>query len=792
MEKKILETLEYDKVLSLIADKCLTSVGREKTLKIVPTTDLKKIEEYYNLLSDLTVVEIDFLLTPLKGFSDARKAIKKAMIGATLSIKELLEVCSVLTSSRIYKTTASQVPNDKIPTLYEFIQPLYFNQIVEDDLISSIASETELNDNASRDLMLIRRTIKRLNATIKEKLEGYMRSQTMQKYLQDTIVTMRNDRYVIPVKQECRSSVKGLVHDQSVSKATVYIEPLEIVELNNQLKTVMIEEIAEIERILKEFTKTIGGFAESLMESFEILTELDVLNAKNKFGYENNGIVPKINDKGKINIIKGRHPLLDKNKVVPISIDFGEDYDFVTITGVNTGGKTVTLKTVGLFSLMCMSGILIPAQDDTVISVFNDIFCDIGDSQSIENNLSTFSSHIKNIVEITQKAGAKSLVLLDEVGGGTDPDEGSALAIGVLDYLIKKGAKGIVTTHYGGLKEYSLTREKVAVALVEFDYDRMQPTYKLKMNAVGSSNALKIAQTLGLNSLIISCAEEHLSDDKKAFEKSLSRVESIIQKTEENEERSKQILAETQLKQAEILEKEKELIARRESLERNAKIEAKRIINNAREESEELLAEIKEILNSGRIELKDYIEAGKIKNQLGDKVYNSEKEETVSETYTKRKPTSLNELKVGQTVFVNSLSNIAVITKINPKKNEIAVSVGNINTNIKFSEIMITDLKSNVKKNEKVSIKREYTNEITPTEINLLGQNVMEAIQNLELFIDRAVMGGVNEIRIIHGVGTGVLRKAVTEFLKTHANVEEFRFGKYGEGEKGVTFAKLK
>lgn len=790
IDQKTLKTLEYDKILILLQNECVLEKSKEKVLKLKPNTKKEEVQYMLDLLEQINFVKDEYLVSFMEYFDDPSLAIKKAEILNTLSIKELLVIARLLRSSRIAKTSIENIESSKIDLVREIVSQIQFDQRLEEDIFSSVKNDTELQDNASSALYAIRKKIRNTNLSIKQKLDSFTKDQDINKYLQENIVTMRNDRYVIPVKQEHRGKVTGLLHDISTSRQTVYIEPIEIVELNNNLRALEVEEAEEVERILTEFTKNISKITDILYENVKTLINLDILNAKNIFTSKIRANKQNINDKGVVDIINGRHPLIDAKKVVKVSVSVGENYDILIVTGSNTGGKTVTLKMVGLFTLMTMIGLFLPADSETNIAIFKDVFCDIGDEQSIENSLSTFSSHIKNICNITDNANKDSLVLLDEVGAGTDPEEGSALAESIVNYLLEFRAKGILTTHYRALKEYPYRDKRTMNAKMEFDYNTLKPTYKLIVGDAGSSNALSVAEGLGLNSRIIEYAKNSLSKEKQHFDNIIlqaekSRLEYQNKVNEIDEILSKQKYLKDELeKERELLRKEKEKSA---SL---AKIKARQIINEAKNEAEDILKELKDKLNQENLSMKDYIDASALKNKIET---NFDSEEDVKDNIETIDIKDLSTLKVGQKVYVMTLGSIGIIKKINLTKKECIVQNGNMEFATSLKSVkFVKETKKNDKKDEKIKVNRTFTNKAFSGEIKLLGMSLDEALLELDNFISSAIIQNVEEIKIIHGKGQGILRKGIQAFLKTHPNIAEFRDGKYGEGETGVTFAKIK
>ena len=605
---------------------------------------------------------------------------------------------------------------------------------------------------------------------------------------------------MLPVRAEYKRNIKGFIHDRSASGATFFIEPEEVLEMNNELRSLGIDEKEEVERILGELSRRAGFIGAELIKDIEILEEIDASYARAEYAYKLSCVQPEINDSGVIQIDKGRHPLIDRAKVVPVSLSLGKDYRFLLISGPNTGGKTVTLKMVGLFCMMAMCGLFVPAKR-AVLSVFEEIYCDVGDLQSIEENLSTFSSHITNIIHIVNEASKKSLVLIDELGGGTDPDEGQALAKAIVSHLLSVGCVGVVTTHYTALKEFAFATDGIENACMEFDSNTLQPLYVIRIGLPGSSNALAISRRLGLKESILSDALSNLSEDAQKFEH-------IVRSAEESRVKAEETLKECNLLKSQWQEKLRALEIEREKLQKekdklytSAKTEARRIINERAAEAEELLEQIEEIFAKETITEADLIQARTLKNRLRDKVYDTEKEEIEKPQYRQAREEDIRE---GAKVFVKTTNQEVIVQSVRPQKKEAEVLCGNMRLRVKFSELCIvildekaqtTQKKPAWKKGgeERVQVKKSLVAKPAPTlELNVIGMTVQEALVDVEAFIDSAVIANLEEVRIVHGVGTGKLRAGIHEFLRKHKNVAEFRLGRYGEGETGVTIVKIK
>ncbi|MCQ2399105.1 MAG: endonuclease MutS2, partial [Clostridia bacterium] len=651
-------------------------------------------------------------------------------------------------------------------------------------ITSKILSEDTMADTASPRLSSIRKHIRELNVRIRDKLNSYIRGQN--KFLQDNVVTMRMNRYVIPVKSEYKGMVKGFVHDQSSTGSTVFIEPEQVVEYNNELKTAEIEEKNEIYRILQELSVKVAGISKSLKWNNELLVDIDVAYAKASYAFETRSSKPVVNTVGKVNIKRGRHPLINPEKVIPVTVRLGDGYNFLLVTGPNTGGKTVTMKLVGLFTVMAMSGLYVPCDDESDISVFNDIFCDIGDEQSIEQSLSTFSSHMLNIIGFCNNLSPKSLVLLDELGAGTDPEEGSALALSIIETLLDSGSFGIITTHYSRLKEYAMGEPRIENASMDFDTKTLRPVYKLNIGIPGSSNAIEISRRLGLNEKIASRATELLSDNKISFENILKKAEETRQNAEKLSDELELLRAE-RIKEINEIKAEKEAVkTEKEKITAAAKQEVKRIVSERLIEAEAIVDELNEIFRVAELENGDLIKARTLRNRLADSKY---LEGELPLTPYELHAVDVQKLAVGDMVYVKSLNEEAVVNDVNLKKGKVEVLLGNMKVIVKIDDIFN---QNKVKQAEKPQVKRLVERQSPKTEINILGKTVQEGIEEVEKFIDQAIVNNISEIRIVHGTGTGKLRKGIREYLKTNKRVAEYRQGTYGEGESGVTVVTLK
>lgn len=786
--KKVYKKLELDAILTSVAAHAVSDVAKRQIINTEPSNDIAAVRRLLEETSEACRNISVYNIIPEFSFDSVAVIADKAKILSTLSMAELLCVMRLLRVSRLVMSALTSVNDESITILPCMARGIFCDRKLEDDIDFAILSEDMMNDRASSHLYSIRQSIKRANEEVKNKLQQYIKSAQYQKYLQDAIITVREDRYVIPVKQEYRGYIKGLVHDVSGSGATLFVEPVEIVNLNNQIKILLKEEAAEIDRILREFTARVGEISGALVENEKIVASLDAIYARAHYADEIRGTVPKINARGYINIKKGRHPLIDKNKVVPVSISLGKTFDILVVTGPNTGGKTVSLKSVGLFVLMAGCGLFLPCEEESEISLFDEIYCDIGDEQSIEQSLSTFSGHMTNIADILKNITPNSLILFDELGAGTEPNEGAALALAITEYILSVKAKAIITTHYTQLKEFSLVTDRVENASMEFDLTTFAPTYKLVVGVPGSSNAIQIAKRLGIGDDIIENAKSKLSAEKVSFENVLQRAEKLRQQYENTNEE----IAEMKRSLAKELEAAKNqnkiLASEREQLLKNSKAEAKRIVQETTEESKRLLDELKKIIRRYNADESILFELRSKIKKFGDKKY--ENDENIPNF---SRPIEFDSIKVGDYVFVKKLNATGKVLSKNESKKKLEVAVGAMKISASANDLAeALKTAEDIGQAKTVSVKTNIAAKTLTNEINLIGQTVDEALVNLDAFIDSCLVASINEIRIIHGRGTGALMKGVQDHLKKHAHVAEFRLGAYGEGDRGVTIAKLK
>lgn len=784
-------TLELDKVLELLKQETSCDDAAQMAVEIKPSTDFITVCQLLNQTEDAASLFERFGAPSFSGLKNVNNALARANAGGSLNNHELLEIGNTLRSMRVLSDWRGHCSGVSTSLDYLF-EGITVNKYLEDKIFSCIISDDEIADKASELLSEIRRKIRAKSASIREKLDSMIRSTHYQKFLQEAIVTQRNGRFVVPVKSEHRGDVAGLVHDTSSSGATVFIEPISVVDANNEIKMLQGRERDEISRILYELSVEAGGFAESIKHSYDCAVELNLVFAKAHLAYKMKAVKPIVNADGEINLKKARHPLIDKNRVVPVDISLGESFDTLVITGPNTGGKTVSIKTIGLLCLMTMCGLLIPAGDKSKISIFDKILVDIGDEQNIQQSLSTFSSHMTNIIDIMGKADASSLVLIDELGAGTDPIEGAALAVSIIENLRSKGAKIAATTHYAELKAYALDTNGVTNGCCEFDVETLSPTYRLLIGVPGRSNAFAISQRLGMEQSVVDNAKRIVGSDNRDFEAILEKLEASRQALEEERKTAREATVEASKIRAKAnAEKDKIETLKARELDK-AKQQAQRLIDQARRQSSEFLLQLDKLKkeqeqNNNATEIAKKTRRA-IKSQLGemDDLVNPQ-ELADNWDYDYKLP---REPKAGDAVVIKGIGEGEILEVNNDK---LLVKAGMIKTRVKLSDIMIIDKKKkDVKPQRNLHRTTSRADADVRTELDMRGQTVDEGILALQLFIDKCVLNGMSEIRIIHGKGTGALRKAVHEELKHHPNIDEYRLGKYGEGEDGVTIAKLK
>lgn len=785
MKERTLRVLEFTKIRDRLASKAMTDMGRERCEALVPSSNMTEIQRMQAETEEATVILQYVGASPLVPFSDVRASLTLAEKGATLSPKALLEVAALMQSARAARK-ALDTERDNTPILKELAQRLSTLHNVEQDITNAIISEDEIADRASNELMDIRRHLRGANERIKEKLNQMIRSSAFQKYLQDPIVTMRNDRYCLPVKAEYRGSVPGLVHDQSSTGATLFIEPMAAVEMGNELKTWAAKEKQEIERILSALSAEIAPYADQLRETVETLAELDYIFAKGMLSREMNAVSPKLNQNGYINIIRGRHPLIDREKVVPSNLWMGKDFTSLIITGPNTGGKTVTLKTVGLLTLMAQAGLQVPADLGTELAVFEQVFADIGDEQSIEQSLSTFSGHMTTIVSIMHEVTPDDLVLFDELGAGTDPTEGAALAQAILQRLLNIRVRTLATTHYSELKAFALSTKGVENASVEFDVETLRPTYRLSIGVPGKSNAFEISRRLGLPENLIDDAKKLLSSDSVRFEDVIANAEYHRQVAEREREIARQASAETVKLRDEAEKLRKQMEDQRENTIKKAKADARRIMEQTRRESESIIADLKRMKKEQQ---NPDAQVNAIRRRIENNVDN------LSEGLLQKVDTGLppKEVRKGDTVEILTIGSQGTVLAPANAKGEVEVQAGILKLKVNISQLRLVKQQDKPKPQPtSVHLKTGAMERTVRMECDVRGMALDEAIMTVDQYLDQAILAGMGEVSIIHGKGTGVLRSGIQQHLKYHMHVASCRLGVYGEGESGVTIVTLK
>ena len=784
MNTRYISKLEFNKVLENLSKYCSTDLGKELALNLQIYNEVNIVKQKLAETEEAVNIVYKNSIPSFYDIQDIHIYLINLESSQSLTIKGLLDLNTIFLCSRDLKTYFSKDYIDKndFPILEGLFSSLYTNEGVISKISSSIIDENTIDDKASPELQKIRKKIRNLEQDIRSKLNSMIHSSSFSKYVQENVVTIRNDRFVIPIKEEYRSQVKGFVHDVSNAGSTLFIEPISIFELNNEINQLRLEEEVEIEKILQQLTSLFYPYIEELKTDMEVIGTLDLIFAKAKYSKAISGITPIINTNKEIHLINARHPLIDKNKVIPISIELGKDFSTLLITGPNTGGKTVTLKTVGLLTCMACSGLNIPADEKSSIFVFEHVFADIGDDQSIADSLSTFSSHMTNIVDITKHANKNSLILVDELGSGTDPVEGANLAISILDYFKTIGSLTIATTHYQELKKYAMTTSGFENASVEFDVETLSPTYKLLIGVPGKSNAFAISQKLGLDISIIQKAKDLMSSNDITFEELLKNIYDDKQLIEKEKERilaeSEQINILKEKLQRENFEKEKQ----EKEIINNAKIKARNILLEAKEDANEIIKNLSNI--------KDSTEINTLRNSLNEKIKDIKLEPTVSENISNTNSLSKEEVHPGKEVFVTSFNQNGLVLSNVSRNNEVQVQIGSMKMNLKLN-VLQNPKNTHTSKNIHTSSHISKSKNIKP-EINVIGMNVEEANFVIDKFLDDCAISKLETVRIIHGKGTGKLKNGIHQFLKTNSHVKSFRLGTFGEGEMGVTVVTLK
>lgn len=792
MENRHYKALELDKVLQMLSEYTACSDSREMALNLRPDPDIKTARSELQKTEDAFILLAKFGGPSFGSLKNVNNSLARANAGGVLTMRELLDIgenLRVIRSLHEWRSRQSEEAAYSVDLYFGSLRP---NKYFETKISSAIISEDELSDNASPTLADIRRKMKQQASRIREKLDGIIRSQTYQKCLQDAIVTQRNGRFVVPVKSEFRGQIPGLVHDTSSSGATVFVEPMSVVEANNEIRVLQGKEHDEIERILTELSAEAGTYADEIKYSYEAVLELNLIFSKAQLAYKMKASVPVLNDNGCTNLKKARHPLLDAKKVVPVDIKLGGEFDTLVITGPNTGGKTVSIKTLGLLTLMSMCGLMIPVADGSQVSVYKNVFADIGDEQSIEQSLSTFSSHMVNIVNIMKNADDKSLILIDELGAGTDPVEGAALAMAILERLKSIGAKIAATTHYAELKAYALDTPGVENGSCEFDVASLRPTYRLLIGVPGRSNAFAISEKLGIDPGVIDRAKELVSAENTRFEDVVDTLEQRRLEMEREHDVAEQLRQENEALRRQAEEKLAEIEKIREKELQRARSEAMRLVESAKREANALMMEIekakKDIKQTSNTDKLNEMRSKLRKGLSGVDAAADPVIGVADDGYELSRP-----LQVGDTVKISGTGSEGVVLVTPDKNNYTEVQIGSIKMRVKVSDLRLVEKKKEQKKDTFVRKNTESRmTAASDTRCDLRGLTVEEALMTLDLFLDSMTMAGLSEVTIIHGKGTGALRAAVQQHLKKHPQVKTYRLGTFGEGENGVTIATLK
>lgn len=790
--EKQLTTLELNRILSYLSEEATMPEAKERVLSIMPSRSFGEVKSLLQQTEDAYLFMAKYSAPVFSSCENVASLLTRAQVGASLSAKELLIVGELLKNIRTVKKWREDCSGTNETSIDCFFNALNPNNYLENKINFTIKSEDEINDNASPTLYDLRRKISSASSKLRDNLEKIIRGQTA-KYLQDAIITQRDGRYVVPVRAEHRGEIKGILHDTSSSGSTLFIEPMSVVETNNEIRVLRSKEQEEIARILAELSAEVADFADSIKYSYDALLSLNIIFAKAKLAYKMGAITPKINQRGFIYLKNARHPLIDRKKVVPITVTLGEAYDTLIITGPNTGGKTVTLKTVGLLSLMTMCGLMIPCDDNSEVAIFDKIFADIGDEQSIEQSLSTFSSHMVNIISILDECDNNSLVLFDELCAGTDPIEGAALAKAILMHLTEKGVKTVATTHYPELKSYALDSYRVENASCEFDVNTLKPTYRLIIGVPGRSNAFEISRKLGLHNFIIDSAKNQVTEDDMRFERVVASLEKARQEAEEEQRKSAKLRLELyeSKKRSEMLEHEFKI--KQEKLMEKTREKANQIVDDARNKSAILLNQLEEAkktltaenasksVENARLNFKKTLDE---LDNLADPIENRQDSREKLSGMPKK----------DDVVIISNINRDATVLDTDEKGKRVFVVSGSMKMWVKLDDLRVkkSSTTTEIKKTRRVNKMISQSGRNVSGEIDLRGMASDEALLELDKYIDNAILSRLESIRIIHGKGTGVLRKSVGTYLRSHKSIKSFRLGLFGEGEDGVTIAELK
>lgn len=797
MNEKVFTTLEYTKIRQLLAEYAFSAEAKERCLSLLPITDHAKLLLLQTQTKDALTRLFQFGSLSFSGVKNLNDSLKRLEIGGSLSAAELLSVCSLLEAAKRAKTYAraasksasgDDAPEDSLTSFFAGIEPL---TPLCDEIRRCILSEDEIADDASGALRSIRRSMHGMNDKIRAQMNHMINNSTTRSYLQDSVITMRDGRYCLPVKAEAKSQIPGMVHDQSQSGSTLFIEPMAVVNLNNEYKELQIKEKKEIEAILAGLSSRVAEASAQIEADYRILTELDFIFAKAAYAQSYNGAAPLFNQEGRIHIKKGRHPLLDSKKVVPIDVRLGDDFNLLIVTGPNTGGKTVSLKTVGLLTLMGQAGLHIPASDRSELGIFNEVFADIGDEQSIEQSLSTFSSHMTNIIRILEKVDDRSLVLFDELCAGTDPTEGAALAISILSKLHLYGARTMATTHYSELKVFALSSPGVENACCEFNVETLSPTYRLLIGIPGKSNAFAISEKLGLSRDLISDAKSRISENEENFEDLLASLEQSRLTIEKEELEMNQYKAEIRTLKEKLEQKQEKLDASREKILSEANEKAYQILKEAKDLADETIRNFHKYGTAGVSVSQMEKERAKLRDKMSEKQKNlSIQKENASAAHKPPK-----NLRIGDKVRVLSMNLTGTVHTLPNAKGDLSVQMGILNSQVNIKDLILLEEETSpsgkqYKKTGAGKIQMSKSASIS-AEINLIGKTTDEAISLLDKYLDDAYLSHLPSVRIVHGKGTGALRNAVWNHLKRLKYVKSYHLGEFGEGDAGVTIAEF-
>ncbi|MDO4650375.1 MAG: endonuclease MutS2 [Eubacteriales bacterium] len=792
MNQKAYKALEYNKIIERLVNKASSAMGKELCRRLEPSDDINTVIHLQTQTKDALTRLFQKGNISFGSVKDVRGSLKRLEIGSTIGISELLAICSLLENTNRVKAYSrsdrSDIVPDSLDSMFQELEPL---TPLSSEIRRCILSEEEISDDASSALRQIRRSMKNLNDKIHTQLSAIV-TGAAGKYLQDSVITMRDGRYCIPVKAEYKNQVAGMIHDQSSTGATLFIEPMAVVKLNNDMRELEMKEQKEIEIILANLSEQTAEYQDAIKRDLEIMVELDFIFARASLAMDMNASEPKFNDRGRIRLRKARHPLIDKKKVVPIDIRLGDEFDLLIVTGPNTGGKTVSLKTVGLLTMMGQSGLHIPAADQSELAIFSEVYADIGDEQSIEQSLSTFSSHMTNVVSFIEKADERSLVLFDELGAGTDPTEGAALAIAILSHLHAQGIRTMATTHYSELKVYALSTPGVENACCEFDVETLRPTYRLLIGVPGKSNAFAISSKLGLPDFIIENAKEQISEQDESFEDVISALEKNRVQMENERLEAEKLRQELASSREKFAEQEKKLQERKERILREANEEAHKLLRDTKEYADQTMKMFHKFQ-------KDHVDTAameKERQRLRKKMDTAVQGMALkAKPATPSKKLTAKDLKLGESVRVLSMNLTGTVSSKPDAKGYLFVQMGIIRSKVSINDLELVDepviTTPTMQRTGAGKIRMSKSASVS-TEINLLGKTVDEAIAELDKYLDDAYIAHLKSVRVVHGKGTGALRKGVHNYLRRQKHVASFRLGEFGEGDAGVTIVEFK